>query len=154
MKAQKHTHVYDFLKHHHMGILSTVTEDGKPWGSAIYFVLDEDFNIFFVTRLETFKYQNLEKNPFAALTVADEEKQTTVQLTGNISKVPAADYMDIVFNKLVSIRPKNEVNWAPPIEKVHKGDYMPLRLTPSKLQYADFKKNSTDFDHKYIEKII
>lgn len=152
--TQNHAHVYKFLKTHHMGILSTVAEDGKPWGSAIYFAVDDDFNVFFVTRMETFKYQNLEKVPFAAMTVVDEEKQTTVQLMGKISKVPVKDYMDIVFTKLVAIRPDDDINWAPPIEKIHKGDYMPLQLTPTKLQFADYSKQSTDIDHKYIEKII
>ncbi len=147
-------HVYDFLKHHHMGVLSTVTENNKPWGSAIYFVVDEDFNIFFVTRMKTFKYQNLDANPYVALTVADEENQTTVQLMGKISKVPAEDYMDIVFTRLAAIQPKGDINWSPPLMKVHKGDYMPLRITPSKLQYANYKKQSSDIDHKYIEEII
>lgn len=137
-----------------MGILSTVTEDNKPWGSAIYFVVDEDFNIFFITRKGTFKYQNLEKNPFAALTVADDASQTTVQLAGKISKVPSKDYMDIVFTKLVAIRPKGDDNWAPPIERVQKGDYMPLCLTPNKLQYANFAQPTKNYDHNYIEKII
>lgn len=147
-------HVHDFLKQHHMGILSTVTGDNKPWGSAIYFVVDDEFNVFFVTRQQTFKYQNIEKNPFAALTVADDEGQTSVQLAGEISKVAVEDYMDVVFTRLAAVRPKGDNNWAPPVEKVYKGDYIPLRLTPTKLQYADFKELSTDFDHQYIEQII
>ena len=137
-----------------MGILSTVTPDGKPWGSAVYFVADEDFNIFFVTRAETLKYDNLEKNPVAALTIADEENQTTVQMVGEISRVPVEDYMDIVFTKLAAVRPKDDINWAPPIQKIHEGDYMPLKITPSKLQYANYKERSNDIDHEYIEEII
>lgn len=153
MKADK-KQTYEFLKRHHLGVLSTVASDSWPWGSAIYYVVDEKLNIFFVTRKETYKYQNLQKSPYAALTVTDEEKQITVQLAGEISKVPVEDYMDIIFNKLGSIHPNNDINWSPPIEKVHKGDYIPLRITPSKLQYADFKKPTTDPDHEYIEKIL
>ncbi len=147
-------HVHEFLKHHHMGVLSTVTEDDKPWGSAIYYVVDQDFNFFFVTRQKTYKYQNLDQNPFAALTVVDEDKQITVQLTGKISKVPVEDYMDVVFTRLAAVHPKGNSNWTPPIEKVHKGDYMPLRLTPTKLQYADYGHQTTDLNHNFIEKII
>ena len=138
-----------------MGVLSTVTTDGKPWGSAIYFMADEDFNIYFVTRKETFKYQNLDKTFFAALTVANQQKQITVQLAGTISRIPAEDYMKIVFDELYkSIRPKDDFNWAPPLEKIHKGNYMPLCLTSEKLQFADFSKQSSDINHKYIEEII
>lgn len=86
-------------------------EDGKPWGAAIYYVADEDLNFYFVTRAETFKYQNLNANPVAALTIADETDQATVQVSGTISELPAEDYMDIVFTKLAAIRPKDDPHW-------------------------------------------
>lgn len=149
-----HQKVHDFLKQHPMGVLSTVSVDGNPWGAAIYYVADEDFNFYFVTRVETFKYQNLDKHPKAALTVADADSQTTVQATGIISKVPVKDYMDIVFNKLAKVRPRDDLHWAPPIEKIHAGNYMPLYLTPTKLQYADYKQRKSDIHADYIEKII
>lgn len=38
---QKHQKVHAFLKQHPMGILSTVSADGMPWGAAIYYILDE-----------------------------------------------------------------------------------------------------------------
>jgi general stress protein 26 len=153
-QASHHQKVYTFLQHHPMGILSTVSSHGKPWGSAIYYVADEDFNLFFVTRIETFKYQNLEKHPFAALTVADSETQTTVQVAGEISRVPVQDYMDIIFEKLAKIRPEGDYAWTPPLDKIHKGNYMPLKLTPTKLQYADYGLRKSDVHTDYIQTII
>lgn len=153
--ATEHQKVHEFLKKRPMGVLSTVSEDGKPWGSAIYYVADVDFNFYFVTRTETFKYQNIDKHPFAALTIADNDSQTTVQASGEISKIPPEDYMDIVFNKLDKAQhPKNDINWVPPLMKVHKGDYMPLCLKPSRLQFADYKEFKSDIHTDYIEKII
>jgi uncharacterized pyridoxamine 5'-phosphate oxidase family protein len=143
-----------FLWEHPMGVLSTVSPDGKPWGSAIYYVVDEDFNFFFITRSETFKYQNLDKTPFAALTIADSDSQTTVQVAGKISQVPVEDYQDIVFDKLAKIKPKDDINWMPPLMKIHKGNYMPLRLTPTKLQFANYKEMKSDIDAEYIQTII
>jgi general stress protein 26 len=148
------TKVHDFLKHHPMGVLSTTSEDKKAWGSAVYYVADEDVNFFFATRENTLKYHNISENPFAALTVADEETQTTVQASGTLSRVPADDYMDIVFDKLASIKPKGDYNWVPPSRKIHEGDYMVLKLTPTSLQYADYKKFIPDADHEYREIII
>lgn len=137
-----------------MGVLSTTSNDGKPWGSAIYYVVDDDFNFYFVTRAGTFKYKNLDKQPFAALTVADAESQTTVQVAGSISRVPVKDYMDKIFDKLAHIRPKDQHSWMPPIDKIHEGNYIPLRLTPTTLQYADFKHHKSDTHSSYIEQII
>lgn len=150
----KHTKVHDFLRHHPMGVLSTVTADGEPWGAAIYYVADENFNFYFVTRVGTSKYHNLDKTPLAALTVADAASQTTVQAMGTVSKVPVKDYADIVFDKLAKLRPKDDLHWSPPLSKLHEGNYMPLRLTPSKLNYADYKHIKHDTHADYIEQII
>ncbi|MEK7594328.1 MAG: pyridoxamine 5'-phosphate oxidase family protein [Patescibacteria group bacterium] len=146
--------VHDFLKHHPMAVLSTTSDDNKPWGAAIYYVVDDDFNFFFATRAHTLKYENISQNPAAAITIADEASQTTVQAAGELSRVPAEDYMDIVFDKLASIKPKGDHHWVPPTTKIHEGDYMVLKLTPSSLQYADYGTPNPDMRHDYIETII
>lgn len=137
-----------------MAVLSTVTPDGKPWGSAIYYVSDQDFNFYFVTRVETQKYKNIDNSPLAAITIADSDSQTTVQATGAISRLPVKDYMEVVFEKLANIKPKGNPQWAAPLTKIHKGDYMPLVLTPTKLHYADFSHIKSDILADYIEQVI
>jgi general stress protein 26 len=151
---QPYQKVHNFLRQHHMGILSTVATDGKPWGSAIYFVVDEKFTFYFVTRADTYKYQNLESNPYVALTIADDASQTTVQLAGTISPLPHEDYLDVVFRRMTKIRPAGEPDWMPPIDKLRAGNYMPLVLTPAKLQYADYKHVKADSHADYIEQIL
>jgi nitroimidazol reductase NimA-like FMN-containing flavoprotein (pyridoxamine 5'-phosphate oxidase superfamily) len=151
---QKHVKVHDFLKRNPLGVLSTVSPGGEPWGGAIYYVADEDFNFYFVTRTNTAKYHNLDKSPMAALTVADPASQTTVQASGKVSKVPVEDYMDIVFDKLARTRSKGGPHWTPPIEKLRGGNYMPLKLIPDKLHYADYGRDKTDPHAEYIERII
>lgn len=137
-----------------MGVLSTVSAEGEPWGAAIYFVVDDNFTFYFVTRVGTRKYQNLESRPVASLTIADGETQTTVQAYGNIEKVPVQEYMDTIFDKLAGIKPADDSDWHPPLTKVHEGNYMPLKLTPSKLQFADFKQHKPDMTADFIETII
>jgi uncharacterized pyridoxamine 5'-phosphate oxidase family protein len=146
--------VQEFLKHHHMAVLSTVSEQGEPWGSSIIFAFDDDLNFFFMTRADTLKYKNIEAHPVVALTVTDEERQITVQAKGKISRVEAKDYMDVVFKKLAHVKPRGDFQWIPPVMKVHRGDYMILQFTPTVLQYADFKQPKTDVDSEYIEQII
>lgn len=137
-----------------MGVLSTVSASGEPWGAAIYYVSDEDFIFYFVTRVETFKYQNLDKNPVAALTIADSDTQTTVQVSGKVLRLPPEKYTDIVFTKLANLRPKDDLHWAPPLSKIHEGNYMPLYLVPDKLQFADYQHIKSDAHADYIERII
>jgi uncharacterized protein YhbP (UPF0306 family) len=154
----KHTAEYkrahDFLKTHQVGVLSTAGEAGTVWGADVYYLTDADLNIYFVTRVGTFKYKNIEVQPFAALTVADDKAQITVQLSGAITKMPINKYMDIFFDKFAAMRPEGDSHWAPPVDKVHEGNYMPLQLTPSHLQYADYGKRRIEVHGNYIEQII
>lgn len=149
----KYVKVHEFLKSHPMGVLSTASPDGEPWGAAIYYVADEDFNFYFVTKAGTDKYRNLKTNPKVSLTVADPAEQTTVQAAGTVSQLPPEDYMDIVYGRLAKAARKPG-HWTPPIEKLDKGDYMPFRLVPSKLHYADYGRKHTDPHAEYIERII
>lgn len=137
-----------------MGILSTVSDNGKPWGSAIYYVADEDFTCYFVTRADTHKYKNIKERSTAALTVADEDSQTTVQIYGSVSQVSTYELLDVAFHKLEKIRPKGDINWVPPIYKIHKGDFMVMQLIPESMQYADYSKHVSDIHQDYIEQII
>ncbi|HEX7632902.1 MAG TPA: pyridoxamine 5'-phosphate oxidase family protein [Candidatus Saccharimonadales bacterium] len=150
----KHEKVHDFMRHHPMGVLSTVSGDGTPWGSAIYYVVDEDLNCYFVTRGGTQKYKNLETSPEVALTIVDSATQTTVQLIGKVTPLPVQEYFDIFFDKFAKLRPQEDLSWAPPIEKIHKGNFMPLKITPSHLQYANYGHQKSDAMADYIEKII
>ncbi|MDL2341970.1 MAG: pyridoxamine 5'-phosphate oxidase family protein [Patescibacteria group bacterium] len=146
--------VYDFLKKHPMGVLSTSGSDETTWGAAIYYIADEDLNLYFVTRTGTLKYKNLEERPFAALTVVDAENQITVQLSGKVEKMPINKYMDVFFDKFAAMRPDGDYHWAPPVDKVHEGNYMPLQLTPTHLQYADYGKRRPELHGNYIDQII
>lgn len=137
-----------------MGVLSTATTESAPWGSAIYFYADENFDIYFVTRADTQKYKNITNNPEVALTVADEASQTTVQIAGTITAVPPHDYLEVLFHKLDKIHPRGDETWTPPPNKIHKGNFMPLKLTPSRLQYADYGTYKLDPDASYVETII
>lgn len=149
-----HKQVHEFLKRHPIGVLSTASIDNQPWGSAIFFYVDEHFNFYFVTRANTHKYHNVQANPQAAITIAHGASQTTVQAAGKLSEVPAEDYMNIIFDKLASVRPGSDGGWAPPIAKIHEGNYIPLKLTPTKLQYANYSQNKSDPRADYIQTII
>jgi hypothetical protein len=152
--SSEYKKVYAFLKEHPMGVLSTASGPGTVWGAALYYLADKDLNIYFVTRTGTFKYQNIEALPFASLTVADSESQITVQLSGKVEQMPINKYMDVFFDKFAAIRPDGDYEWAPPIDKIHEGNYMPLQLTPSFLQYADYGERRIEVHGDYIEKVI
>jgi general stress protein 26 len=154
MKHTTKEKVLAFIHEHPMAVLSTVSDDNQPWGSAIYCVADEDLMFYFVTREQTLKYNNIAKNPKVALTFADSDSQKEVQLTGVASNVDLQHITDVVFKKLARARPHGHGNWVPPIVKVHRGDWMVLCITPDKLLYADFKERKTNAYEEYIARVI
>lgn len=144
----------EFLLSNHVAVLSTVDDDSNPWGSAIYYVADEDFSVLFTTRKGTLKFKNINKQPHVALTIVHSEQQTTLQIAGTISELPVKEYADFVMNKWPSIRPKGDTNWAPPIEKINAGDYIVLKITPTKAQYANYSKRLQDPKDNPVKQII
>lgn len=143
-----------FLKNNCHGVLSTVSADGRPWGSSIYFATDDDLNLFFMTKIKTFKYQNISSNNHVSLTVTDSKAQTTIQISGVVTKVPAQNLVSVIMKKLAHLKPHGDNKWVPPIVKVDGGDYVVLQITPSSMQYADYKQIKSNIYDSYIQKVI
>lgn len=129
-----------FLRDHHVGVLSTISPTGDAWGAAIYFTLDDKLDIYFLTQTETDKYRNLKHHSQAAVTVFDDELQTTVQLSGTVSEVPIGDENNEAYQKLAAIQPPHETRWASPISKTENGNILLMKLTTSLLRYSDFNE--------------
>lgn len=130
---------YTFLQEHQLGVISTISSDNKPWGAAIYYVVDEDLNIFFLTHTSSKKYQNMLHTLSVAFTVADDYKQTTVQMAGTIKELEVGEEHDAAYQKLAHVRPPGQFAWVPPVSKMHDGDRVLLKLIPEKVRLSRFK---------------
>lgn len=74
----------DFLKSQRVAVVSTVDEKGDPQSAAVTFLIDDEFNIFFVTRKKSRKFANIIRNPRVAVVVGfDPEHPSTIQMHGN-----------------------------------------------------------------------
>jgi uncharacterized pyridoxamine 5'-phosphate oxidase family protein len=127
-----------FLKNHKLGVLSTVTE-GDPSGAVIYYVVNDDLTVYFLTHVESNKYQHLKTYPTAALTIFDEALQATVQMTGEVHEATDDDEQNVAFQRLAIIHPPSTASWAPPISKMKDDSLIAvMKLTPDFMQYADY----------------
>lgn len=134
----KHSETYTFLDGHELGVLSTATSQAVPVGAAIYYVVDEALNFYFLTHVTSQKYKNIHENPKAALTVVDNYAQTTVQATGVVTEVEAGDEHDKAYRKLALVHPPGQFAWIPPVSKIHEGETKLLKLTPQSLRFSNF----------------
>ncbi len=139
---------YDFLNGHKLAILSTVGDKSQAWGSAIYYVTDETLTFYFLTHADSKKYHNILKHSHVALTIADDDIQTSVQAAGLVERVPIGDEHELALRKLARIRQTGDFSWVPPVGKLYDGQTILLKLQPTTLQFANFKAdNHLSGDH-------
>jgi len=134
----EYKNAYNFLLGHKFAVLSTTSKNAKPWGSTIYYVVDEKLNFFFLTHVESTKYHNLKEQPQAAITVPDDIEQSTVQAVGAVTEVPLGPERDHAFRMIVQVHPPGQFEWIPPVTKMDAGEVLLLKLTPEVLRFSDF----------------
>lgn len=136
--------IYSYLKRLTIAILSTVSDEGKPYASVIYFVADHNLNFFFLTKSDTKKALNLEKNNNAALTILDPANPKTIQATGTVMKVQDADIYTYILKRIAEDNSKKGgFYWPPPLSKLRSvGDLVMYRLEPNWLRFADFTESA------------
>jgi hypothetical protein len=129
-----------FLKKHDIGVLSTIDRSANVHGAAVYYFVDKDDRICFVTKSSTQKAQNIFANQQAALTVYDDSKAQTVQLRGFIKVVTDVDFQRAIFAELVKLRSYDGEKRMPPVTTIHKDSYVAFCLTLTEARYTDYKQ--------------
>ena len=130
--------VFDYLATEKEVIISTQAEDGTIDAAAVFFIVDENLNFYFTTKVDTRKYQNMTRNPEVTLTTADAGTLRTIQLKG---KAAVLTDLKEVTGHTVSLINKNKTQgmpWAQPIAKLDAGQYVIIKVTPTWLRYGVF----------------
>jgi hypothetical protein len=136
--TDKNRRILHFLKQHKVGSLATVDPDGLPQVSVIYYGVDDDFVITFLTKTGTKKHDNLSHNVHATLLVYDEVNQITAQVMGRAHEMPAKS-QDAFVNTLKASMETSEAG-IPPISKLIAGDYVAYQLKPIQIRMAVFSR--------------
>lgn len=139
-------HLSDFLSKHGVGVLATSSKEGKPYAATVYLTYDQQFNIYFVTKKDTQKSRNLEKNNQAAIAIYDAASQTTVQAEGAVIEVTNAEQATWVINDIWRIAMNISPNSPPPQTRLT-GGYVAYKLITPSLRMATFKQpDPADYD--------
>jgi uncharacterized pyridoxamine 5'-phosphate oxidase family protein len=147
--------VYNFLQGHALGVLSTVSPDGTPYASPIYFITDKELNFFFVTKSDTKKAQNIAQNNHAALTITQASPPITIQATGTIGEAQEPE----IFAKIADAyaKEKGEFSWPPPLSKLQSEGYLLMyKFIPTWLRVGDFSEfeDVTEIQKNIFRQII
>lgn len=147
---QVRTQALDFLKNHSAGVLSTVSMDGKPHGSAIYYVTDDNFNIYFITLKTSRKCAHVQENPSVALTVGTQDVPQTIQLEGIATMLQHPEEIGAHAVDLMKVLTSNSRYYAP-VTKLDNDDTAIIWIQPKWIRWADYASDATGSKNVLID---
>lgn len=109
--------ILKFLKDKKLVTVATIDENGAPWIANLYFGIDDDLNMYFMSKRSAKHSQHIERDSKIAYTVAwynleDSEDRIAIQATGTCELVTDLKAMAIgakcIFEKFAdwNINPK------------------------------------------------
>lgn len=138
--AKDNPDIAKFLSSQKVGVLATASLPGaKPHAASVYYTIDSELNIYFITRSQTTKFNNLQSNPHAAFVVYDVATQTTVQIQGIVKVIEDKAFFDKVFQEMTAYSKQTSGTETLPVTRIEPGEYVLFRIRPQSLRLADYK---------------
>jgi uncharacterized protein YhbP (UPF0306 family) len=131
--------IIDFLKGHSKAVIATVDSQDQPSTSAIFYIVDKSNSIFFVTKSQTTKSENLKLNSKAALTILDDSMPITLSLIGVAVEIIDQKDRDDVMQEVFKLS-YSELHDYAPIIKLHKGSFSVMKFIPTQGKLTDYTK--------------
>jgi len=126
-----------FLKSHSAGVLATASLEGQPHASAVYYVCDDAFDIYFLTLLSSRKRAAIGANPRVAFTVGSQDVPQTLQIEGMASEMQHEDDLSAHVADLVKVLTSNSTYYAP-ITKLDPSTVVLMHIKPTWIRWADY----------------
>lgn len=138
--SDREQRMHDFLKENPAGVLSTVTPDNNPHGVVVYFYVDAYFNIYFVTKTETRKFDNLKHNNHVMLSVFEKSSQSVVQVTGKAEEIKDKVELNSIAGKVFGASKRINKTGIMPIAKLEAGSYTGFKIKPQQARMAVYSR--------------
>jgi uncharacterized protein YhbP (UPF0306 family) len=122
--------IFNYLSQNKRMSLATAKEN-VPWAATVMFAYDDDLNLYFISKPETRKTQNLLANPKVSATI-NQFQMTPGKILG-VQLEGIAKMIDKKRNSKELEIFKKRFNWA---EK-HLDNHELFQITPKKIYYLD-----------------
>lgn len=133
--------VHTFLSQNRLAVISTVNSKNTPDAAPIYYLVDEDFNFYFITPVKTQKHRNITKNHNIVLTITNEEASETVEVKGlaTESQTPLPE----VLQKLaVKLNQDLQFFTTLPLLRYKDQKKVVIKIKPKSIHYRKYLKAS------------
>lgn len=125
----------DFLKSHKTAVIATTSVGEAPQASTVYYVVDDDFNIYFLTGKETRKFKNLERDGRIAFVVGTGPEVVTIQGGGRATLLKHPHTDDVVIRMSENMGLKESQYW--PVFKLPEGVITVFKIRPEWMIMVD-----------------
>lgn len=126
-----------FLTRNRTAVLATAGHNNLPHASAIHYIADEDFNIYFLTLPSSRKYKALSAHPQVALTILREDVPQTIQIEGMAQDISQSSDMQEKKDKIMEALSANPF-FFPPISKLDPEKPVVIWIQPKWIRWADY----------------
>lgn len=137
---ERQQRIYDFLRLKPIGVMSTSLPNGNPHGSVIYYCIDQQFTIKFLTKSKTRKYENLKQHDQVVITVFEPETQTTAEISGKAVEVTESVEINSIAGSILAASMKTSGAGLPPISKLDAGEYVAFKIVPEQIKMAVYAR--------------
>jgi len=141
--SEKNQRIFNFLKSHPIGVLATVDPNGDPHATTVYFSVDNEFKVSFVTKRDTKKFDNLQHNDRAMFVVFDAWTQAVVQVVGSVKDISDTPEAQVAFQDMLAAAIHTSESGVPPISKLYAGYYATFQIQPAQIRMAMFMRPSS-----------
>ncbi len=128
-----------FLASHDVGVVSTIDQHGNVKGAVVYYTVGADHDIFFVTKSQTEKAQDILLYQQVAMTVYDARTMQTIQISGTAEVERDPHLAEEISKRILRPRIAGEHVTVPPILHMSAGDLIVICIKPQTYKYHDFK---------------
>lgn len=133
-------HIFEFLQQEKIGVLSTVRANGFPDAALIYYFLDKNHHIFFLSRSESRKMLNLDHQDHLVLTVPRTATKEVVQVRGAAEILPSGspEVAENLVHLTELLERSGEEHPILPLLKHTEGSIMVIKINPIELRWRRY----------------
>jgi general stress protein 26 len=142
--------VFNFLNDNNLGYLATISNENEPHCAAVYYIIEPEFSIYFISKSVSKKVKNILNNPKTAFTVAEKDDiPKTAQMQGTTVQIEANT--EIIHKLSVSSLKNND--FFPPSIKLPGSGLSLMKFTPHKIQWVSGNfSNDIEINHIDLQK--
>ena len=124
--------ILELIRRYRIAVVSTVAADGTPQAAVVGFAISDKLEIVFDTSASTRKYQNLKRDPRAALVIGWDD-ELTFQIEGR-ADFPTGEELQRMQACYFAVYPdgRDRLSWA---------GITHVRVRPTWIRMSDFKQD-------------